>query len=172
MSSFPIIDDIQLRFQIVRSMTGLSRLDFSKRNDLNRYTVQALEAGHFGGRGKALQSYCDALAKEGVSCTQDWLLCSQGPAPLKIAPTPASSSQPIEDAPFRFNIARSMTGLTRREFSERNGLNRYTVEALESGRFRVHGEILQNYCDALAKEGISCTQDWLLDGKGSAPASR
>lgn len=86
MNSFPIIDDVQLRFQIVRNMAGrLTRLEFSERNDLNRYTVQHLEDGRYLRRGNMLQSYCDALAKEGVSCRPDWLLDGTGPAPFKTA---------------------------------------------------------------------------------------
>lgn len=76
--------EVGLRFKSVRSLVPLNRKDFCDKHGLNRFTVQSWEIGRNFSRGKNIAAFCEALAKEGIFCTPDWLLNGVGEAPAKL----------------------------------------------------------------------------------------
>jgi len=70
---------------------------------------------------------------------------------------------------LRFKSARSLVALTRKEFCERHGLNLHMVQAWEIGRNTSRGKNLARFCDAMAREGVFCSAEWLLHGTGDSP---
>lgn len=71
---------------------------------------------------------------------------------------------------LRIRMARSLLPLNRTEFCEKHGLNRYTIQAWELGRNKIGLTMLRRFCDAMGKEGVFCTPEWLLHGKGDGPS--
>lgn len=69
----------------------------------------------------------------------------------------------------RLRSARSLVRMNRKEFCERYGFNLHTVQSWESGRYLVRANSLERFCEALAKEGVFCTPDWIVEGKGDGP---
>lgn len=69
----------------------------------------------------------------------------------------------------RIRMARSLLPLNRTEFCQKHGLNRYTIQAWEIGRNKIGVSSLRKFCEALGKEGIFCSPEWLLHGQGDAP---
>lgn len=76
--------EVGLRFKSVRSLVPLNRKDFCDKHGLNRFTVQSWEIGRNFSRSKNIAVFCDALAKEGIFCTTEWLLNGVGDAPAKL----------------------------------------------------------------------------------------
>ncbi|MCA9508514.1 MAG: hypothetical protein KC505_08845 [Myxococcales bacterium] len=67
----------------------------------------------------------------------------------------------------RFRSARSLVpNLNRKLFCERHGINRYTMQSWENGLHVSKGKNVERFIEALAKEGIACTAEWLIDGIG------
>ncbi len=75
---------IGLRVRSARSLVALNRKDFCEKHDLNFHTVQSWEIGRNLSRGKSLAKFCDALGRESVFCTQDWLLTGSGQGPYRL----------------------------------------------------------------------------------------
>ena len=71
---------------------------------------------------------------------------------------------------LRIRMARSLLPLNRTEFCEKHGLNRYTIQAWELGRNKIGVTMLRRFCEAMGKEGVFCTSEWLLHGKGNPPS--
>ncbi|MEI6806165.1 MAG: helix-turn-helix transcriptional regulator [Myxococcaceae bacterium] len=71
---------------------------------------------------------------------------------------------------LRIRMARSLLPLNRTEFCEKHGLNRYTIQAWELGRNKIGLTMLRRFCEAMGKEGVFCTPEWLLHGKGDGPS--
>lgn len=71
---------------------------------------------------------------------------------------------------LRIRMARSLLPLNRTEFCEKHGLNRYTIQAWELGRNKIGLTSLRRFCEAMGKEGVFCTPEWLLHGKGDGPS--
>ncbi len=69
----------------------------------------------------------------------------------------------------RIRMARSLLPLNRTEFCDKHGLNRYTIQAWEIGRNKIGLTSLRKFCDALGQEGVFCSPEWLLHGKGDSP---
>lgn len=76
--------EVGLRFKSARSLVPLSRKDFCDKHGLNRFTVQSWEIGRNFSRSKNINAFCEALAKEGVFCTVEWLLEGVGAMPTKL----------------------------------------------------------------------------------------
>ena len=69
----------------------------------------------------------------------------------------------------RFRSARSLVPqLNRKSFCDKHEINRYTMQSWENGLHISKGKNVAKFIDALAKEGISCTTDWLFDGMGES----
>jgi len=67
----------------------------------------------------------------------------------------------------RFRSARSLVpNLNRKLFCERHEINRYTMQSWENGLHVSKGKNVEKFIEALAKEGIACTTEWLIDGVG------
>ncbi len=67
----------------------------------------------------------------------------------------------------RFRSARSLVpDLNRKSFCERHGINRYTMQSWENGLHVSKGKNVEKFIEALTKEGIACTSEWLIDGVG------
>src|SRR3989338_555429 len=71
---------------------------------------------------------------------------------------------------LRIRMAPSLLPLNRTEFCEKHGLNRYTIQAWELGRNKIGLTSLRRFCEAMSKEGVFCTPEWLLHGKGDGPS--
>lgn len=69
----------------------------------------------------------------------------------------------------RFRSARSLVpDLNRKSFCEKYGINRYTVQSWENGLHVSKGKNIEKFIEALAREGVLVTAEWLIDGKGDA----
>lgn len=67
----------------------------------------------------------------------------------------------------RFRSARSLViSLNRKSFCERYEINRYTMQSWENGLHVSKGKNVEKFITALAREGIACTAEWLIDGTG------
>lgn len=67
----------------------------------------------------------------------------------------------------RFRSARSLVpNLNRKLFCERHEINRYTMQSWENGLHVSKGKNVEKFIEALAREGIACTAEWLIDGIG------
>ncbi|MEI6805747.1 MAG: hypothetical protein WCK49_04485 [Myxococcaceae bacterium] len=80
-----------------------------------------------------------------------------------------SLSNTPSEVGLRFKSARCLVRLSRKDFCEKHGLNRFTVQSWETGRNFSRSKNVNNFCEALAKEGIFCTVEWLLEGVGTQP---
>lgn len=83
------------------------------------------------------------------------------------------SQKPNHDAKnigARFRSARSLVpNLNRKSFCERYGINRYTMQSWENGLHVSKGKNVEKFIEALAREGVLCTSEWLIDGTGEPP---
>lgn len=69
----------------------------------------------------------------------------------------------------RFRSARSLVpNLNRKSFCERHGINRYTMQSWENGLHISKGKNVDRFLEALAREGVYCTSEWLIDGQGES----
>lgn len=67
----------------------------------------------------------------------------------------------------RFRSARALVPhLNRKSFCEQHDINRYTMQSWENGLHVSKGKNVEKFIEALALEGISCTSEWLFEGKG------
>lgn len=80
------------------------------------------------------------------------------------------SQKPNQDAKnigARFRSARSLVpDLNRKSFCERHGINRYTMQSWENGLHVSKGKNVERFIEALAREGVFCTAEWLIEGIG------
>ncbi len=80
------------------------------------------------------------------------------------------SQKPNQDAKnigARFRSARSLVpNLNRKSFCERYEINRYTMQSWENGLHVSKGKNVEKFIEALAREGVFCTSEWLFDGTG------
>ena len=77
------------------------------------------------------------------------------------------SSQDAKNIGARFRSARSLVpDLNRKSFCERHGINRYTMQSWENGLHVSKGRNVEKFIDALAREGVYCTSEWLIEGVG------
>lgn len=80
------------------------------------------------------------------------------------------ADQDAKNIGARFRSARSLVpDLNRKMFCERHGINRYTMQSWENGLHISKGKNVWKFIEALQKEGVFCSIEWLLYGKG-APA--
>lgn len=76
-------------------------------------------------------------------------------------------SQNAKNIGARFRSARSLVlSLNRKSFCERYEINRYTMQSWENGLHVSKGKNVEKFIEALAREGIACTAEWLIDGAG------
>lgn|GEM_PF-1772274 len=76
-------------------------------------------------------------------------------------------SQDPKSIGARFRSARSLVpDLNRKSFCERYGINRYTMQSWENGLHVSKGRNVEKFIEALAREGVSCTSEWLIEGLG------
>lgn len=69
----------------------------------------------------------------------------------------------------RFRSARSLVpDLNRKSFCERYQINRYTMQSWENGLHVSKGKNVEKFIEALAREGVYCSAEWLIDGIGDA----
>jgi hypothetical protein len=67
----------------------------------------------------------------------------------------------------RFRSARSLVpNHNRKSFCERYEINRYTMQSWENGLHVSKGKNVEKFIEALAREGVFCTSEWLIDGTG------
>lgn len=82
------------RFRLARELSPLSRKSFCAKHDLNWYTVQSWELRRNFSRGVNVSKFCEALAAEGIICTEDWLIEGIGPKPYLESSQEASAYAP------------------------------------------------------------------------------
>jgi len=70
------------RFRHARSLVPLSRTAFCRKHAISYHTMQSWELARHASRLKNIIRFCEALAKEGIICTEKWLLEGVGPFPL------------------------------------------------------------------------------------------
>lgn len=75
----------------------------------------------------------------------------------------------LEQVAGRIRSARGFVRMTRKDFCEKHGFNLHTVFTWEAGKYLVRRPSLERFCKALAKEGVFCSPEWLLEGKGEGP---
>jgi hypothetical protein len=74
---------------------------------------------------------------------------------------------PTKSIGARFRSARALVPqLNRKSFCERHGINRYTMQSWENGLHISKGKNIEKFVEALAQEGVACSIEWLLEGKG------
>ena len=72
---------IGARFRRARELCPLNRTDFCNKHGLNCYTVQSWELGRSFSRTTNITKFIEALADEGITCTEAWLMEEVGPGP-------------------------------------------------------------------------------------------
>lgn len=77
----------------------------------------------------------------------------------------------LKEIGARFRSVRSLININRKTFCERHSINKYTLQSWENGLHVSKGKNIEKFIDALAKEGILCNIDWLMDGEGEPPRS-
>lgn len=70
------------RFRYARELSPLKRSDFCNKYDLNWYTIQSWELGRSLSRTTNVAKFIEALAAEGIFCTEAWLMEGIGPEPF------------------------------------------------------------------------------------------
>lgn len=91
---------------------------------------------------------------------------------MKMGGTPTTKlndQEPSQTVGERFRVARELSPLSRKAFCTKHGLNWYTVQSWELRRNFSRGVNVTKFCQALAGEGIICTEDWLIEGIGPKP---
>lgn len=77
------------------------------------------------------------------------------------------SNQEAKNIGARFRSARSLVpDLNRKSFCERYGINRYTMQSWENGLHVSKGKNVERFIEALARENVFCTSEWLIEGIG------
>ena len=69
------------RFRQARALVPLSRMAFCLKHDINTYTLQSWENDRYSSRSGNVIRFCQALAREGIVCTEEWLIKGTGPKP-------------------------------------------------------------------------------------------
>lgn len=75
----------------------------------------------------------------------------------------------LEAVAGRVRSARSLVRMSRKDFCEKHGLNQYTVQSWEAGRYLIRQSNLKTFCKALEAEGVHCAPVWLSTGEGGGP---
>lgn len=75
----------------------------------------------------------------------------------------------IDNIAVRFKSARALVKMTRKKFCEKYDFSVNTLQAWEMGKNISSKKMLMKFCEALAKEGIFCTPEWLMEGSGQPP---
>ena len=83
------------RFRFARSLAPMSRTAFCKKHKLNYNTVQSWELSRSNSREGNVSKFCEALAKEGIFCTEDWLFEENGPPPILNSTESEGSYSPL-----------------------------------------------------------------------------
>ena len=69
----------------------------------------------------------------------------------------------------RLKFIRILTGLSIQEFCESHDLKKGTLLKQESSHLAISKKAAENFVKFARKEGVVCSVDWLLDGKGDFP---
>lgn len=69
----------------------------------------------------------------------------------------------------RLKQARIMTGLSRNKFMQASGLSESSLRSWESGINPIRPSVAYNLSITLAKLGIICSIEWILEGTGECP---
>jgi len=84
------------RFRQARELCPLNRTDFCNKHKLNCYTVQSWELSRSFSRTTNVTKFIEALANEGITCTEAWLMEEVGPGPsLTSSPKAGVFAPPI-----------------------------------------------------------------------------
>jgi hypothetical protein len=98
-----IVQDAKIigaRFRSARSLVpNLNRKMFCEKYDINRYTMQSWENGLHVSKGKNIEKFIEALAKEGVVCTSSWLIEGKG-EPARTLYTNSSTALNPKNSPL------------------------------------------------------------------------
>lgn len=80
----------------------------------------------------------------------------------------SSKQNDLKSIGARFRSARSLVPINRKSFCERHGINRYTMQSWENGLHISKGKNVDKFIEALAREGVYCSSEWLIDGLGDS----
>lgn len=69
----------------------------------------------------------------------------------------------------RLRIARTLAGIPREAFCKKYGISLYTLRSCELGQLAVSYKTAVKVTKALEQEGVFCTTEWIMEGKGSYP---
>lgn len=78
------LKEIGARFKSVRALTHMPRTAFCRKYGMSNFTVQAWELGRNGTKSAGINLFCEALLKEDVYCTPEWLIDGEGIPPYRI----------------------------------------------------------------------------------------
>ncbi|MGI4850673.1 MAG: hypothetical protein ACRYGR_01865 [Janthinobacterium lividum] len=76
----------------------------------------------------------------------------------------------MADKSKRLRVARALSGLTREAFSKKYDISVYTLRSCELGHLIVSYKTADKVSKALEEEGIFCTTEWIMEGKGHTPS--
>jgi DNA-binding transcriptional regulator YiaG len=79
------------------------------------------------------------------------------------------SDKEVQQISLRMKSARMLTGLTQENFAEENGISLTSLKCWEMGRSVPRKEGALSYVNALSKNGIDISLDWIFYGGGSGP---
>ena len=74
-----------------------------------------------------------------------------------------------DDVAERIKLVRTLVPMSRNEFCEKHGINRFTLQSWELSRNRITPTALRKLCEAFQAEGVFCSPEWVLYGKGDSP---
>ena len=81
-----------------------------------------------------------------------------------------TTQQTLSSSGERLRRARILAGiLTRREFEEKHGISSNTLQGWEQGKNPLSQKGARRVVNALKKEGLICTIQWLTEGVGMPP---
>jgi DNA-binding transcriptional regulator YiaG len=75
----------------------------------------------------------------------------------------------IETFGTRLQAIRGFLRLPRETFAQRHGIPAVTLKAWELSKSTISNTHMSKLLNALEKEGIHCSTEWLLEGKGASP---
>ncbi|HAU0227414.1 TPA: helix-turn-helix transcriptional regulator [Legionella pneumophila] len=70
----------------------------------------------------------------------------------------------------RIKRARMLAGLSRRDLEEKHGVSIHTLQSWELGRNPLNQAKAANLVEILHQYDVSCSIDWLLEGRGKGPS--
>ena len=78
----------------------------------------------------------------------------------------------MDNSGDRIKSLRGFLALSRREFCHKHGIPEVTLKSWELSLKSISTKQLEKIIGAFEKEGVSCTQEWILKGTPPSPFSK